>query len=386
MSSARRQRDGVASRQRTPPLPALKAAALGSAPFVLPTVPVRVGQFWTFDRVDGRYAVAARRSLCRRTCCRTTRTSCACSNALGRARRARGRRRVRPCKQQRNLELTWVRFAGRYRATRPCALLRVAELAREAVRRTRPISRSAVLLDLYAGTNSRYLNFYGPARAIQTRAVRPRAHGFGEIDLAGKVLLVGMSEPRQPRAAGRLLFGVLAEHRHQSERRRGRRRPSSANLLEQRTLAAAAAAVARRARRRARRRVRLARRRGSAMLRAAGVAALGGAALYFARRVLAVHELRTSGCRSSCRCSCSCRSGFGVAVWWNYRELAVQRERVRTALGYYVPQSRRAAAHGADVVGRARIASCCTARASSPTRNTTRRSPRRLRPTSSRRS
>ena len=32
-------------------------------------------------------------------------------------------------------------------------------------------------------------------------------------------------------------------------------------------------------------------------------------------------------------------AGFGVAVWWNYREVAAQRERVRTALGYYVPQS-----------------------------------------------
>jgi adenylate cyclase len=30
---------------------------------------------------------------------------------------------------------------------------------------------------------------------------------------------------------------------------------------------------------------------------------------------------------------------FAVTLWWNYRELAEQRERVRTALGYYVPQS-----------------------------------------------
>ena len=30
---------------------------------------------------------------------------------------------------------------------------------------------------------------------------------------------------------------------------------------------------------------------------------------------------------------------LGVAIWWNYREVAVQRERVQTALGYYVPKS-----------------------------------------------
>src|SRR5688500_2986479 len=36
---------------RTPPLPVLEAAALGTAPFILPKVPVRVGQSWAFDRV-----------------------------------------------------------------------------------------------------------------------------------------------------------------------------------------------------------------------------------------------------------------------------------------------------------------------------------------------
>ncbi|HJR69628.1 MAG TPA: CHASE2 domain-containing protein, partial [Gammaproteobacteria bacterium] len=38
------------SETRRPPLPELKAGALGSAPFVLPSVPVRVSQFWTFGR------------------------------------------------------------------------------------------------------------------------------------------------------------------------------------------------------------------------------------------------------------------------------------------------------------------------------------------------
>jgi adenylate cyclase len=32
-------------------------------------------------------------------------------------------------------------------------------------------------------------------------------------------------------------------------------------------------------------------------------------------------------------------AGFAVALWWNYRDLNLQRERVRTALGYYVPPS-----------------------------------------------
>src|SRR6185503_16237265 len=38
---------------RVLPLPDLKAAALGSAPFILPRVPIRVGQVWIFGRAAG---------------------------------------------------------------------------------------------------------------------------------------------------------------------------------------------------------------------------------------------------------------------------------------------------------------------------------------------
>jgi len=38
--------------KRKPPLPELKAASLGSAPFVLPRIPIVVGQFWTFGRAS----------------------------------------------------------------------------------------------------------------------------------------------------------------------------------------------------------------------------------------------------------------------------------------------------------------------------------------------
>ena len=43
--------DGLASSSERRRCASLKEAALGSAPFILPTVPVRVGQAWTFDRV-----------------------------------------------------------------------------------------------------------------------------------------------------------------------------------------------------------------------------------------------------------------------------------------------------------------------------------------------
>ena len=77
-----------------------------------------------------------------------------------------------------------------------------------------------------------------------------------------------------------------------------------------------------------------------AMLRASAVVDRSARSLFRQSRT-GSSRATTFGCRSSCRCSCSCRLAFGVAVWWNYRELAAQRERVRTALGYYVPHVAR---------------------------------------------
>ena len=42
-------------------------------------------------------------------------------------------------------------------------------------------------------------------------------------------------------------------------------------------------------------------------------------------------------------------ASFGTAVWWSYRDLAAQRERVRTALGYYVPRTVVAQSHRGNV-------------------------------------
>ena len=96
--AARRQRRRRGVETRTPPLPELKAAALGSAPFVLPTVPVSVGQFWTFGRATRRQAVATRRLLCKRTCCRITRIRALARASAARRDGASGRRRAPPCR------------------------------------------------------------------------------------------------------------------------------------------------------------------------------------------------------------------------------------------------------------------------------------------------
>ena len=157
-------------------------------------------------------------------------------------------------------------------------------------RRTRPTSRVGVLLDLYAGSNSRYLNFYGPARAIQTRAVRPRAHGLERNRLRRQSgASSGMSEPRQPRAARRLLFCVLA---NTGINLSGVEVGATVvgNLLEQRTLqplplpfhVALVALLG----------VAFGSLIGRLAWRARPASPLRAGALYCRRRVLAVHELR----------------------------------------------------------------------------------------------
>ena len=159
--------------------------------------------------------------------------------------------------------------------------------------------------------------------------------GSSEIDLAGKVAVVGMSEPRQPRqqddfysvfsaSTGINLSGVEVGA------------TVIGNLLEQRTfqplpLPFHVALVAL-----------LGIAFGSVigtltMARAAGVA-LGMAALYcmVASWQFASYQVWLP---LVVPLFLQLPVGLGVAIWWNYRDVAVQRERVRTALGYYVPKS-----------------------------------------------
>jgi adenylate cyclase len=192
-----------------------------------------------------------------------------------------------------------------------------------------------VLIDLYAGPPSRFLNFYGPARSVTTLPYDRALDGSGDVGIEGNLVLVGLSEPRQPeqqddfisvfsQSTGVNLSGVeLAA-------------TAVANLLEQRALAplplplhgalvvvlgiALGTLVAR-----------------STVLRAGGIAVLGGA-LYFG---VAYWQFTSNHLWLPLVVPLLMQlpASFGAALWWNYRELAQQRERVRTALGYYVPRS-----------------------------------------------
>jgi adenylate cyclase len=318
---------------RVPPLPELQAGALGTAHFILPKVPVRVGQFWAFDRVVDEMPSLAVLAL-------QAHSLAYYEDFVGLLERARpGSTSHWPptsaaAREQRELERT----VGVIRRTiQGDAALRSA--ARGELRRGGyPAATSAALdalLDLYAGANSRHLNFYGSARAIRTVPYDQALRATDGIDWAGKVVLVGMSEPVQPRQQDDFI-SVFSESSGVNLSGVEVGATALANLLGQRTVRslplwlhvglvvalgiAFGAFVARQA------------------MPAASVAVVVGALGYIAAAVwqfssyyvwlpLVVPLL------------VQLPIGFGIAVWWNYRDVAAQRERVRTALGYYVPAS-----------------------------------------------
>jgi len=319
--------------RRTPPLPLLKAGALGSAPFILPMVPVRLAQAWTFDRVTDdtpslpALALQAHLLPYYEDLVRVLERVGPGSTQRWPATRA-------AVQEQRDLELT----VGALRRTlRGDAALRDAALDELANGRYDAATVAAVttLLDLYAGPSSRYVNFYGPARSLQTVPYDRALAGTSGLDFAGKVVLVGLSEPRQPRQLDDF-YSVFSQTTGINLSGVEVGATVLANLLEHRALEPLplplhialvvvfgiifGALIGR-----------------LPMLRASVVAA-GVAVLYFAGAYWQFTSYYT-WLPLAVPLLVQLPVGFGAAVWWNYREVAAQRERVRTALGYYVPKS-----------------------------------------------
>ena len=163
---------------------------------------------------ERRNAVAARRRSAGALAAVLRGLRRACSSARGRARRVIGRRRGRRRRSGASSSARWARCAELFRATLHCAPLRARSSNAETIR---PATSAALgaLLDLYCGPEQPLPEFLRAVRAaIHTAAVRSGAPGCGRSSgVGGKVVLVGLSEPRQPRAAGRLHLGLLAEHR-----------------------------------------------------------------------------------------------------------------------------------------------------------------------------
>ena len=174
-----------------PPVPSIAAGALAVAPFTLPVVPVRVSQFWTFKASAGNLATFP-----------TTvfqawmlRQSGAWFADLRRA-----------CPElQQSLPATPAGvFAGRQisgllQQARSCLTTDETALATLDARWRQPQQPAVLrsLLEVYAGADTRYLNYYGPPRTVTTVPYVQALRGTGN-ELAGKIVLVGFSDNFQP--------------------------------------------------------------------------------------------------------------------------------------------------------------------------------------------
>jgi adenylate cyclase len=315
---------------RIPPLAELKSAALGSAPFVLPRVPIRVGQFWTFGRAATDWPSLPVLSL-------QAYLLPHYEELLALLERA-----------EPGISAGWPRTRADVVAAGDLETLvqkvrnafqrepGLAASVRSALDRAPPTAATAALralLDAYAGQGSRYLNYYGPARTIPTIPYDKAVSGDGALDVAGKVVFVGFSETRQPdqqddfysvfsQSTGINLSGVEVAA------------TAFANLLERRALTAlpmpshlllilalgASLGIALGP---------LATRRALLAGAVFAGAYVGVAYWLFVAEYLWLPLVVPLLVQLP--------AAVVVGAWWNYRELALQRQRVHIALGYYVP-------------------------------------------------
>ena len=317
---------------RRPPLPELKAAALGSAPFVLPTVPVEVGQFWTFGRASDDMPALPVVALQAHLLPHYEDFVALVEHARPGA--TAGWPQTRAAVQAGH-ELEMTMTAIRRTFLNDAGLGAAAKRELERGKYSAP-ARSALraLLDLYSGPGSRFLNFYGPARSVRTLPYDEALNG-AEGGVAGALLIVGLSEPRQPEQQDDFI-SVFSQNTGVNLSGAELGATAVANLLEGRTLAPL-----------------------SLPLQGALIVALGLAFAFVVGRVTIAHAAAAAALAGALYFGAAYWQfmsyylwlplvvpllvqlpvSFATAVWWSYRELAAQRERVRTALGYYVPRS-----------------------------------------------
>jgi adenylate cyclase len=314
--------------QRMLPIDELGSAALASAPFALPTIPFAVGQYWTFGPsgdLPSLPAVALQVYLLRYY---------DDFGALLASARANLRAPTSQAALLRAHDLA--RAMGEVRAAFAGDASLAADLRASFERRPADGSSTALsaLIGLYAGPESRYLNYYGPPRTIRTIPFDVAAHSQGDLDLEGKMVFVGGSEPRQSeqqdyfhsvfsQQTGANLSGVeigATVFANLLEQRSVVALPMWANVLLVALWGAALGAVV----------------VGASTARAFALAAAGGA-LYFAW-VYWQFEAHGLWWPLLVPLALQLPAAVALTVLLNYAEVLRQRELIQVALGHYVPQ------------------------------------------------
>lgn len=187
-----------------PPVPSIAAGALAVAPFALPVVPIRVSQFWTFKASAGNLATfpttVFQAWMLRqpgewfvdlRGACPELEKSLPPMPVGVLAKRQIGRllQQARDCLT--GDEAALATLDAEWRQSQQPAVLRS-------------------LLEIYAGADTRYLNYYGPARTVRTVPYVQALRGT-DNQLAGKIVLVGFSDEFQPEQKDGF-YSVYSDH------------------------------------------------------------------------------------------------------------------------------------------------------------------------------
>jgi adenylate cyclase len=180
------------------PVPELTLAAAGLAPFPLPKVPQRVSQWWLFKPEAGDaatlpvaafqlYALPAYdafvdllRHLAPDKATRLPASARAVHDNSSIENLARQIRQIFQSDPQLSKRLASALKSGPVHQDPGVAKL------------------LAAMIDLYGGSHSRYLNFYGPPRTIATLPYDRILQSDSPVNLKGKAVFVGFSERRQP--------------------------------------------------------------------------------------------------------------------------------------------------------------------------------------------
>jgi len=313
---------------RVLPVDALAAASLGTAPFELPKIPFEVGQFWTFGPsgdMPSLPALALQAFLLRdfdafRALLAEVRPSLelppsraelVAAHDLGAAMRdLRATFRVDPTLEP----ALRAALAGRKDAAGSAGL--------------------RALIDLYAGPDSRYLNYYGPARTIRTIPYDRAATDAANLGLAGKMVFVGGSEARQSEQKDDF-HSVFSEQTGSNLSGVEIGATAFANLLNGQSIVplsmpahllfvlvwgvALGVFVA-----------------GSATRTASALAAL--AAVVYGAWILWEFSARSAWWPLLVPLAVQLPAALALGVLLNYAEVVRQRERIQLALGRYVPE------------------------------------------------
>ena len=314
--------------QRFMPIDELERAALASAPFALPTVPFATGQFWTFGPsgdMPSLPAVALQAYLLR------------CYDRFGELLAAARPRLDLPTSREallraHDLSGAMARLRSAFASDHSLAADLRARIDRPGADQVS--TELDALIDLYAGAESRYLNYHGPARTIRTIPFDVAARSHADLDLKGKMVFVGGSEPRQSEQQD-YFHSVFSQQTGANLSGVEIGATAFANLLERRTLVPLPIGGS----------VLLAALWGIALGAIVAVAstarafvlAAASAALYFAWVYwqFAAHSLWWP---LLVPLGLQLPVAVALAVLLNYSEVLRQREAIQIALGHYVPQ------------------------------------------------